>query len=288
MRQLLTAQRLRERLHYDPESGFFFRRYGRGRRGADGHVGCLTSDGYRYIGVDYIRYSAHRLAWLYVTGKWPVGYIDHINRHRNDNRIANLRDVSAFVNIHNRGTPNGPLSRGGVPDPLTFFVSNRRKDGPSIDEIRSMLAYDGESGLFKWRISTRGSQAGDLAGWIDPNGYVHVRICGKLYLAHRLAWMSVFGKWPAKNLDHINGIPGDNRIANLRETDQAGNTSNSKKSKANTSGFKGVSRKRGKWRAYITVHRHQINLGVYDTAEAAAHARNEAAPRYHGEFARAS
>ena len=58
------------------------------------------------------RFSAHRLAWLYVTGDWPVGVIDHINGDRTDNRFENLRDVTQKTNSENlRGPQKRTASR---------------------------------------------------------------------------------------------------------------------------------------------------------------------------------
>lgn len=102
----LTAQRLRELLHYNSETGDFTRRVsGRGRRAKAGCVaGCKSCHGYTSISVDGRLYRAHRLAWLYVFGVWPGCDVDHINGAKSDNRIANLRDVSASVNMQNQRT----------------------------------------------------------------------------------------------------------------------------------------------------------------------------------------
>jgi hypothetical protein len=87
----LTAERLRERLHYDAETGVFTRRVGSGHAHAGDMAGSVHSTGYVRIGIDGGKYTAHCLAWLYVHGVWPSDQIDHINRNRSDNRIANLR-----------------------------------------------------------------------------------------------------------------------------------------------------------------------------------------------------
>lgn len=99
----LTAERVREVLSYDESSGIFTWRMKRGRCGA-GSIAGNQSRGYVQIHVDGRQYFAHRLAWLYTTGDWPVGEIDHINGDRSDNRWVNLRDVSRAVNQQNRRT----------------------------------------------------------------------------------------------------------------------------------------------------------------------------------------
>jgi hypothetical protein len=65
-------------------------------------VGSKSSFGYLDIMIDGKSYRLHRLAWLYMHGKWPKGYIDHINGIKDDNRICNLRDVTNSINQQNR------------------------------------------------------------------------------------------------------------------------------------------------------------------------------------------
>ena len=65
-------------------------------------AGCAhKSSGYWHIKIKKTQYQAHRLVWLIVHGRWPVGEIDHINGNKTDNRIANLRDVSHAENGKN-------------------------------------------------------------------------------------------------------------------------------------------------------------------------------------------
>jgi hypothetical protein len=98
----ITAQRLRELLDYNPETGIFTRLAHRCAAAPAGSIaGYLNPDGYTWFMVDRETYLAHRLAWLYMTGNWPAGLIDHINGVKTDNRIENLRDVSMSVNKQN-------------------------------------------------------------------------------------------------------------------------------------------------------------------------------------------
>ncbi len=104
----LTVDRLRELLFYDPDTGTFTclkpLRTGRGSRTdlIGKTVGTRRPDGYRVICIRPKHYYAHRLAFFYMTGRWPVE-IDHINRDPSDNRWLNLREVSSAGNKHNQG-----------------------------------------------------------------------------------------------------------------------------------------------------------------------------------------
>lgn len=100
---MLTAARLRELLRYDRETGVFVWRVTRtGTATAGAIAGATMTDGdgyqYRIIGVDGGRYRAQRLAWLYVTGEWPTGLIDHRNGDTLDNSFDNLREASLSQN----------------------------------------------------------------------------------------------------------------------------------------------------------------------------------------------
>ncbi len=101
----LSAKRLRELLHYDPETGIFTWRTDADRSSNPylmrQQAGSLRPTGYRAIRIDYEIYQEHRLAWLYVHGRWPEQHIDHINRNKADNRIANLREASIGQNLAN-------------------------------------------------------------------------------------------------------------------------------------------------------------------------------------------
>jgi len=98
----LIADRLRELLNYDRETGIFT--WAITRRGCrKGSVaGCKMKHGYIAIRLDDALYTAHRLAWLHVTGEWPANQIDHINRDRADNRFSNLRAVTNAENAQNQ------------------------------------------------------------------------------------------------------------------------------------------------------------------------------------------
>lgn len=113
----LTQARLREVLDYNPETGIFKWVAPRGSNARpDGRAGSPNDDGYIIIAVDGRKYRAHRLAWLWVHGRFPSGLIDHKNCVRDDNRIDNLRDSTKVFNQQNQRAPfkNNRLGIRGV------------------------------------------------------------------------------------------------------------------------------------------------------------------------------
>jgi len=99
----LSAEKLRQLVHYDPETGLFTRRVSRARGRAGSVMGKVDpgSGGYVRIPVNNGLHRAHRLAWLYMTGQWPTQFIDHIDRDRTNNRWCNLREACPTVNAQN-------------------------------------------------------------------------------------------------------------------------------------------------------------------------------------------
>lgn len=120
----LTHKRLRELLLYDPQTGAFTWRKDRvrGKHTGGGAAGHIDASGYCKISIDGRRYYAHRLAWFYYYASWPSKNIDHIDRCRNNNRIANLRDVGQSEN-----SLNGSLRRNNASGCTGVSYDSRRK-----------------------------------------------------------------------------------------------------------------------------------------------------------------
>lgn len=106
---MLTAERLRELLNYDENTGVFRWRTKTSNRAIVGSpAGCLSLSrgGHRRIEIrlDGKLYKAHRLVWLYVHGRWPADQIDHIDADPTNNRISNLRECNNQQNHYNLPT----------------------------------------------------------------------------------------------------------------------------------------------------------------------------------------
>jgi hypothetical protein len=157
-------------------------------------------------------------------------------------------------------------------------------------QLRSFLHYDPKTGIFTRiaRCSPKSPyKVGDLAGSKGSKGHLYIMVAGKVYAAHRLAWLYVYGAFPAAMIDHRNLIRDDNRIDNLREATRSQNSMNSGVNSRNTTGFKGVSffKKTSRWKASAKINGKPTHLGYFDTPQAASDAYQGFAKKHHGAFA---
>lgn len=110
----ISAEALRALLDYNPSTGEFVWKIGRGRARAGDIAGCLAenSRGYAWIQIRIfgVLYSAHRLAWLHHYGTLPAEVIDHRNQDATDNRIDNLWDTTKGSNAKNQHMRSGNTS----------------------------------------------------------------------------------------------------------------------------------------------------------------------------------
>lgn len=155
-------------------------------------------------------------------------------------------------------------------------------------ELHRQLDYNPETGVFRRKLSTaQRVKVGDIAGSISSTtGYLRIMINGKRYLAHRLAWLYVFGSLPDCDVDHVDGCKTNNRIANLRLATRSQNIANAGHRKNNRLGLKGVHRTRtGNYAAQIRVDGKKMHLGRYDCPAAAHLAYVVKASSVFGEYA---
>lgn len=155
------------------------------------------------------------------------------------------------------------------------------------EQLKQLLEYDPNTGTFTWLSCKAGQvQPGAAAGHIRKDGYASIKIGGKAYKAHRLAWLYMTGNWP-EEIDHRDRDPSNNRWENLREATHAENCRN--RIYSNSTGATGVSRERnGRFRARIKKDGIRIFLGIFDTPDEAHAVVMAAKKKMHGEFATCS
>lgn len=160
----------------------------------------------------------------------------------------------------------------------------------AVERLRELLEYDPATGDLIWRVSRGNGVRGAVAGRVRASdGYRDLGIERKYYMAHRIVWALCKGEMPDGILDHIDGDRLNNRIENLRLSDNSLNQANAKP-RRNSSGLKGVTWQKSnkKWQASIKVRGKSIYLGSYDTPEEAHQKYIEAARAHFGEHARAA
>lgn len=158
-----------------------------------------------------------------------------------------------------------------------------------------LLSYNPESGELRWktrdirffssdaymrRWNTR--LAGKLAGVVNPDGYIEIRLSGTIYKAHRLIWFMQAGSWPDGQIDHVDHCRTNNRWSNLRSVTNADNSRNQSRHSSNTSGVTGVSwdNRYGRWRATIKVDGTKKHLGYFVNFNEAVAVRKLAESEY--------
>lgn len=143
----------------------------------------------------------------------------------------------------------------------------------TAEDLRREFYYDRERGEFYRRFAAGGKLPWSRAGYVVSKGYRAIKIGGRQYKEHRLAWLYVHGVWPEHQIDHKNRDTASNSIGNLRDVTQSVNKQNCKMYANNKSGYRGVCwyQPSGKWLAQITRDGKRKHLG-YFTDPAAAHA----------------
>lgn len=156
-----------------------------------------------------------------------------------------------------------------------------------IEYLRTILDYDKDTGLLSWKTTGSGRKH-KIAGSKKDDGYIGVKVNGKAYPAHRIAFAFEYGYVPT-NVDHINGKKDDNRICNLRAASRQQNAANRVKLNVNnTSGFRGVywNKERKAWEVTIRYNGKLIFCGRYKDIQKAHAAHIAKGRELHGEFFR--
>jgi hypothetical protein len=176
---------------------------------------------------------------------------------------------------------------------MSSAPSRSAKSDLTAEYLRERLEYDPETGVFTWKwhpdmpYAWNRRWATKIAGSPDAQKYTVIRINNQLYKAHRLAWLYVHSEWPAQDIDHIDHITNNNRLANLRLASKSQNMWNSRPHRNAAHKLKGVMQhsQTGRFYSQIARHRKTYHLGCFDTPEEAHAAYVKAAQQLHGEFA---
>lgn len=161
-----------------------------------------------------------------------------------------------------------------------------KQDVITAQELQQIVEYFPESGIFLWKI-TKGNyvKTGKEFGSWDLYGYKTVRINKKSYKLHRLAWLYVYGKMPANDIDHINGIRHDNRISNLRDVTRQTNLENQtilkRKKKHTTLIGAYFDVRKNTYYSRISIKNKNIHLGTFKTEQQAHDAYVAAKRKFH-------
>lgn len=148
---------------------------------------------------------------------------------------------------------------------------------PEQDYLNYLFTYNPDTGVFTRNVRLGGrASVGQVVGARTSFGHLTTNITGTAYLLHRLAWKMYYGVDPSY-IDHINGVPSDNRISNLRDVEFKVNYKNQKR-RGNSTGYMGISKRDGyeKWRVRITSGRKLIHVGDFNSIEDAIKARKDA------------
>jgi hypothetical protein len=144
----------------------------------------------------------------------------------------------------------------------------------TLRELRSWLSYKKDTGIFVWKKERSGrgrnkTKKGSRAGSINSKGYINITFFGKSYKAHRIAWAFFYGRFPAGQIDHINGIKKDNRIENLRDCSTQQNCQNKVIHRSGRLVGTTFSKTQNKWISQIRIRGKKVRLGSFESEKEA-------------------
>jgi len=168
------------------------------------------------------------------------------------------------------------------------MADNRPRRDFTREEVLALLSYDPLTGLFRWIASARPWRDNGKEAGTRKDGYIQIKVFGKIYRAQHLAWLAMTGEWPPTDgdVEHWDGNRSTNAWANLRPATRSQNNMNSAPRPDNKSGHKGVGMHyaSGLWYARVTVDRRVISLGYYKTFDEAVAARVAGEQLHFGQF----
>jgi hypothetical protein len=252
----MQVERLKELVNYNPTTGIFtWNKVSRYHTKLPGDVaGGVSSSGFHSMTLDGKHYQAHKLAYLYMTGR-KVGTVLHLNKDRLDNRWCNLGLYSVV--------PGGETTQAILQD---FFN------------------YDPLTGVFTRTKSTnKNAIEGTIAGGISKNGYIIIPVGENRHYAHRLAFLYMEGKFPDVIVDHIDGNKANNAWTNLRHATYSENNCNSPRGGSNT-GYKGITLGTDNYYHANCQYQGKVYQKVFKTIEEAIAFTQEHRDKLHGEF----
>lgn len=190
--------------------------------------------------------------------------------HSSKNRLDGKHPYCKSCYFSLRRSPKGELING-------------RRGMPELDFLKEIISY--EDGVISFKKTRGGVTAGKPLGHEHPKGYMLVRLLGVLHPVHRIVWKLHHGTEP-EFIDHADGNKKNNRIENLREVSRVENNRNASLSKANTTGFTGVTfaKREGMYRAEIYAEGKRKSLGYHPEIKNAVLAYNSACQEVHGEY----
>lgn len=162
----LTAAEVRERFSYEPDTGTFRHispsAKHRGSKPIGSIAGCISrkNGGYWVLWINGRWYRAHRIAWLYMTGEWPIGILDHADCNRTNNKWANIRIASRSENSANspQRKPNSSGYKG------VFKVNNRFRAIIGVNrKIIHLGTYDNSQDAYKAYVAAAHKYFGEFA-----------------------------------------------------------------------------------------------------------------------------
>jgi hypothetical protein len=203
---MLDQKILREILNYDGETGVFTWKQRIGSAVTGQRAGSMHN-GHWIIRLDGKTQMAARLAWLYEYGEWPTTVLRFKDGDTTNVAIANLK----------LSTANADRLRD-ADAAKAYKAELRAKAGEMTQEnLKKLLHYDPETGIFSWLASGSGRKLGQPAGSVWGDGYRFIHIFGRDIQAARLAWLYVYGELPeGKRIRFDDGDPKNLRITNLR------------------------------------------------------------------------